>query len=404
MGCYKYVAYNKKGKKINGVINADSIINAKLSIKKDKLILKDIYEFKKNTNFIIYDFLFNKNINKKKILQYFHEMKILLESGIGIIDSLKIQEEETIDPQLKKIIFEIKNEIIKGNSIWEAFNNHKDIFSSLYINFIKIGELSGTLSENFSRIEENLKMEIEISKKIKEASFYPTIILVFSLIVVVFLIKYVLPNFINMFDDSNVKLPLITTIFLKIGNHIGKGIMILTIIISGLNYFRKKFLLKNKYKYHYHKYLLNIPFTGNIMKKKLITTISKNFSLMINSGMGIVESIDNIAINLNNSYIEINFIKMKNNILNGGDIGSSIKLLELYPNNYLKMILIGEETGKIVEIFDKISEISHNDMETLTKNLLVTIEPILILMLGIIIGLVVVAIYLPIFSMSELVV
>lgn len=404
MGSYKYIAYNKKGRKFTGIVNADSIKNAKLSVKKDKLILKDIYEFKKNTNFIIYDFLFNKKIHKEKILQCFHEMKVMLESGIGIIDSLKIQEEETIDIQLKKIIFEIKDEIIKGNSIWEAFNNYKNIFSPLCINFIKIGELSGTLSENFSRIEENLKMEISIGKKIKEASFYPAIILTFSSIVVIFLIKYVLPNFISMFDGSDVKLPMITSIFLAIGNHIGKGIIAFVIIISGLNYFRKKLLLIKKYRYSYHKYLLDVPISGNIIKKKLITTISKNFSLMLNSGMGIIESIDNITTNLNNSYIEVNFIKMKSSILNGGDIGNSIKLLELYPSNYLKMILIGEETGKIVEIFNKIAEISHNDMENLIKKLLVIIEPILILILGIIIGLVVVAIYLPIFSMSELVV
>ncbi|MGF6906634.1 type II secretion system F family protein [Fusobacterium sp. PH5-44] len=404
MGSYRYIAYNKKGNKINGIIKADSIANAKLSLKKNKLILIDISESSKNASSFIYDFVFKKKIQKEKLLQYFHEMKIMLESGIGIVESLKIQEEETKDLQLKKIIGEIRKEITKGNTIWEAFNNYEDTFSPLYINFIKVGELSGTLSENFARIEENLKMEIDIRKKIKEASFYPTVILSFSLIVVIFLIKYVLPNFISMFEDSSVKLPLITIIFLTIGNHIGKGLALFMAIIGGLIYSMKKLLLRKKYRYRYHKYSLNIPFCGNIIKKKLITTISKNFSLLLNSGMGIIESIENITNNINNSYIETNFIRVKENILSGSNISDSIKLLELYPNNYLKMILIGEETGKIVEIFDKIAEISHSDMENIIKNLLVVIEPMLILLLGIIIGLVIVAIYLPIFSISELVI
>jgi len=401
---YEFIAYNKKGHKITGTKTALSLEDAKIAIKKDKLILRKIKKLNENKISLPLNFLSQNRISKEKILQFTDEIKLILESGIGIIEALQMQEDETKEKHIKKVIINIKNNIIEGSSIWESFGKYENIFGSFYINLIKIGEFSGTLSENFERLSQNLKMEINIKNKVKEAAFYPGIILSFSIVVIVFLLKYVLPNFLQIFEESPVELPMITRVFIHLGNHVGKSLLILTTIVSAGFYYHKKLLQKDKYRYSFHYYLLKIPLVRDIISKKLLTTISKNFSLMINAGIGIIDSIDNISTNLGNDYITENLFQMKSKILAGNSIGSSIRILNIFPNNYIKMINIGEETGKIVEMFDKISEISREEMEKVIKKFLVILEPLLILILGIIIGLVVIAIYLPIFSMSDIVV
>lgn len=401
---YKFIAYDKKGQRIIGIKNALSLEEAKNSIKKDRLILKKIKKVNHKKISLTLPFLGKNRISKEKILQFTEEIKIILESGIGIIEALQIQEDETREKPLKEMIIDIKTNISEGSSIWEAFGKYENILGSFYINLVKIGEFSGTLSDNFHRLSKNLKMEVNIKNKIKEAAFYPGIILSFSFVVIIFLLKYVLPGFVQMFEGSTVELPMITRIFLYLGNNLGIGIFILMLVGSVGFYLHKKLLLKEKYRYSFHYFLLKIPIWGEIIRKKLVTTISKNFSLMINSGIGIIDSIENISTNIGNDYITENLFQMRNKILAGNNIGTSIRLLNIFPNNYIKMIIIGEETGKIVEIFDKISDIAKDDMEKIIKKFLVILEPLLILILGIIIGLVVIAIYLPIFNMSDIVV
>ncbi|MDR3260148.1 MAG: type II secretion system F family protein [Fusobacteriaceae bacterium] len=396
MSIYNYTAFDTKGKQKHGKKEAIDINDLKKILRSENLILL-------NGKLEKHIFLFKQKIDKRKILFFTREVKIMLESGIDIIRVLAIEEEEIENLKFKEIIRDIKNEILSGKSIGDSFKKHENIFDETYINYLKIGESSGTLTENIDRICQYIEIDLELSAKIKEAMFYPTIIFIFSILVIFFLVGFVLPNFVEMFIDSGTELPLLTRVLLFFSDHILKIFMILLSVILCLRYLRQQIFKNPEKKYEYQRKIFNIIIFGNIFKKNIISKLSKNFALLLNSGMVITSVIENISNNIDNVYIEKKLYKMKILILSGNEIGNSITELGIFPKNYITMIKIGEESGKLVEIFEKISEISQEEMEREIKRMLIFIEPLMIMILGIAIGIVVVAIYLPIFSMSDLI-
>lgn len=182
----------------------------------------------------------NKKISYVDILSFTRELKIMLESKISIIEALKIQENQYENSKLGEIISEIRKDILNGNSMGEAFKNYRNIFGNFYVDLLYLGEISGKITENLERISINLELENKIRKKMIEALFYPCIVIVFSMIVIIFLMVYVLPNFVEMFNESGTTLPFLTKILMKISKNIHYIIILLICISTLIIYLRKK--------------------------------------------------------------------------------------------------------------------------------------------------------------------
>ena len=389
---YKYTAYDIRGKKYKGKKEFSTEAEFRKFLKSKRMILIKFEILKKN-----------KKISYVDILSFTRELKIMLESKISIIEALKIQENQYENSKLGEVISEIRKDILNGNSMGEAFKNYRNIFGNFYVDLLYLGEISGKITENLERISINLELENKIRKKMVEALFYPCIVIVFSMIVIIFLMVYVLPNFVEMFNESGTTLPFLTKILMKISKNIHYIILLFICICTVIICIRKKIKSNIKDKFYYDKFVMKIPVYNKIMTKNIIIRFSKNMALMLESGMLVTEILELMQESFDNIFAKAGIEDMRYSIISGGGIAESLKQLEIYPSRYQKMVVIGEESGELVNMFHKISQLCQEELESYIGKILILIEPIMIIILGLILGVVIIAIYLPIFNLSEII-
>lgn len=389
---YRYTAYNLKGKKCRGKKEFSNEMEFRKFLKSKRMILIQFDILKKT-----------KKISQENILSFTRELKIMLESRIGIVEALDIQKNQYENSKFGEIIFEIRKDILNGNSIGDAFKKHRNIFGNFYVSLLYLGEKPGKIIENLERISVNLELENKIRKKMIEALFYPCIVIVFSMIVVIFLITYVLPNFVEMFNESGTKLPFLTKVLMGTSKNIHYILISMICIYIIIIYLRKKMKNNLKSRFEYDKFVMKIPIYKNIMIKNIIIRFSKNMALLMDSEMPIAEVLEVIIESCDNVVVKKDIEDMKFSIMSGEGIAESLKQIEIYTGKYQKMAAIGEKSGELINVFHKISQLCQEELENYIGKILILIEPVMIIILGLILGNVIIAIYLPIFNLSDVI-
>lgn len=388
---YKYRAYDKNGKLKKGIIVAKDEKELKIFLRKERLRLKEFFEIKEKVK-----------ISKQEILNFTKEIIIMLESGISIIKVFEIQEEQ-YRTSFKNILKEIRENLLKGDSIGEAFKKNEKIFGSFYVGMVNLGDLSGNLVENLKKICEHLELELAVVKKLKEVAFYPCIVLTFSVLILTFLMVFVFPNFIKIFEESKTELPLLTRILIKVSENFYKIIFlfiyILTIIIFCLKNIRNNSRVKEKF----DRALLTIPLVKNFIIGNYIIRFSKNISIMLSSGMLILDILKLLKDFFDNTVIKKEIERLEKSLFEGKQLSEVMREESLFPEKYRKLIVVGEKSGELVKMFEQIAKLEEERMENSIKKLLTLVEPILIIVLGLILSIIIIAIYLPIFNMSNLI-
>ena len=388
---YKYVGYDRYGNIKYGTCSASDEIKLKEILKKERIRIKKFSEI-----------TIRRKIFKEEILNFTKEILIMLDSGISIIKILEIQEQQYKAP-LKDILGELKRDILNGDTLGEAFKKYEEIFGSFYIGMIFLGESSGNLDKNLRKICEYLELEIRIIKKIKEVIFYPCILLTFSILILTFLMIYIFPNFIKLFEESKRELPLLTRILIGVSNNFHMFILfficILIIIIFFIRYIKKDRILKEKY----DGILLKVPIIKSFIIGNFIIRFSKNISIMLSSGIVIMDILKLLKNFFENIVIKRELEKIEELLFEGKQLSEGLKKNNLFPQKYIKLVIVGEKSGELSRVFEQIAKLEEERIERDIKKLLTLVEPILIIILGLILSIIIIAIYLPIFNMSNLI-
>ena len=388
---YKYVGYDRYGNIKYGTCSASDEIKLKEILKKERIRIKKFSEITTKIK-----------ISKEEILNFTKEILIMLDSGISVIKILEIQEQQYKAP-LKDILGELKRDILNGDTLGEAFKKYEEIFGSFYIGMIFLGESSGNLDKNLRKICEYLELEIRIIKKIKEVIFYPCILLTFSILILTFLMIYIFPNFIKLFEESKRELPLLTRILIGVSNNFHMIILfficILIIIIFFIRYIKKDRVLKEKY----DGILLKVPIIKSFIIGNFIIRFSKNISIMLSAGIVIIDILKLLKNFFENIVIKRELEIIEELLFEGKQLSEGLKKNNLFPQKYIKLVIVGEKSGELSRVFEQIAKLEEERIERDIKKLLTLVEPILIIILGLILSIIIIAIYLPIFNMSNLI-
>ena len=328
---------------------------------------------------------------KEKILFFTNELAIMLKSGLTFTTAIEIILKEEKDKNFKEVLKKIHKNLIAGKSIFESFKNFDKIFGNTYLYMLKIGEVSGSITERLEDISKSLEFDLANQKKLGGILVYPIVVISLTLIIVTFLLTFILPNFITIFEENQVELPLITRILLFISRNFH---YILVLIIVYINNNKLKRIQKDKW-------LLNMRLFGELRKLSLSSDLYHSFSILLSVGIGIIESVDILYMNNNNYYIKENLLEVKKSLLAGNNIATALKKLNLYNERFSILITAGEESGYLSENLLQISKILKQDFEYKLKKLMSLLEPLVVVFLGLIVAFVVVAIYLPILSIGD---
>lgn len=339
---------------------------------------------------------------KEKILFFTKELTIMLKSGITFMNSIEILLKEEKEKNFKQILKKIYKNLASGKNIFNSFKEFSNIWGNTYLYMLKVGELTGTLEQRLEDISNNIEFELETKKKIGGILIYPLIVLCLTFIIVSFLLIFILPNFISIFEENNIELPFVTKILIFISRTF-HFILIFIIFIVFLLFSLNKHINNNKFKkIKKDHFILKFPIFGEIIKLSLAAELYHSLFLLLSVGHSLIDGIDILYMNTNNFYIKENLLLVKRSLLSGENISNSFKKLDLYNSRFSLLITSGEESGNLAENFFQISKILKQDFEYNLKKKIAFIEPITVIFLGMVVAFIVIAIYLPILSVGEI--
>ncbi|MEK7452986.1 MAG: type II secretion system F family protein [Patescibacteria group bacterium] len=325
----------------------------------------------------------------------------MISSGVDILEAVDILYEDAEKPTLRKIFSTIKFDLEKGLPLSSAFAKYPKFFSDAYINTIKSGEESGTLEKTFKDLELQLKKENELFKKIRSAIAYPILLLIVSFSIVILLIIFVLPKLTKVFTQSGVKLPVPTQILLNISSFISSNwfLILLFFIIS---FIVVKIFKKTRIgKIIIYNLISHIPLLGILVKKVILSRLARILSALLKSGTPIVRSLKISAdASANILYKEaLNNIAEKE-ISKGATLGGSLRHRpELFPRMFVSLVSVGEKTGSVDNVFESIADFYEDEVEESLKSLVSVLEPLLLIIMGFIVGSIAISVILPIYGL-----
>lgn len=394
---FKFKAMDINNKKIHGTF-----------IAQDEDDLKDIIE---NQNYYLISykkipessqlFSFLEKIKLRDFTLFCRQFAIMLKAGLNIDKSVLILKNSCKNTKLKGILEVVYNDLMKGKMLSESFAKYPKTFPLFFRNMVEIGESSGRLDIIFMRLAEYYEKEAKTKNKVKQALAYPIFLLILTFGVLAVIALFVMPNFASMFEQFGADLPPISVAVMNISSFIKENILnilatilvlILVFTLLGRNKSVKKF---------YDKLKLNMPIFRNITIAKITSMFANGFSVLLNSGVSLLVSIDTISRLLGNKIVEEKLQIVKNQISAGKPVANSLETIDLFPRMLTEMVSVGEATGNLEEVLDKISDYFDEELDIEIKNMTASIEPIMILLIGFIVVIVLLAIFLPMLELMS---
>ena len=342
-----------------------------------------------------------KGFNSKDFLLFNQEFSVLIRAGLSIVAVLDVIIEKGDKSKLLAIIRNVRNEIAAGESISGAFGKYPAIFPGLYIASLKAGEKSGDIPLAISRYIEYMKSTDKIKQKVISSSLYPLILFTASCFVFFFLLIYVVPSLTGSFIGTDTQIPVITSILIALSNTIRSGFFYILAIIASLYIAIFYFIKTEKGRMFYDKLKIDIPFFGDIYLNYSISKLTRTLSTVLSGGIPLVETIKISSGTLNNSFLKIHLENAVKKIEEGAGFSDSLLATNFFPKLALRMISAGEGSGALEQVLNDIADFYENSVDTKLSILTSTIEPMLMIIMGFLIGFIVLAMYMPIFQLAS---
>lgn len=397
MPLYNYQATDLKGKKVSGTKEAENPEQLKKILKNERLIVKS-FSLKKDIEISI----FPKRINENQVISFTRELAVMVESGLSLLGALNVQDETLKKGELKKLVGKLKRNITEGNSLFSGFMEYKNIFGPTYINLIRVGEISGTLSKTMEELAYLLEKNQEIRKKVKGAMVYPVTVMIITLIITTGLILFVLPSFTVMFTDTGVPLPFLTQLLLDISDAIRAHWMATIGIIVTSAFILKKVFRTEVGMEIKNRILYNIPVLGPLLRESVTLRFTRTLATLMEGGVSVIKSLEIAAESIGDPYFIKKIGEVQEDIRSGGRIAKSLEKTKFFSIPTISMISVGEESGEIVTMFKKISDYNEKHLNYIIRDALTLIEPIMVVFLGLMVGTIIIAMYLPMFEMINI--
>lgn len=395
MAQYNYKAMDKNGKAKKGSIEAINLDKAKEKLKSEGLIVQDIKEQgagKKGGG---------KKVKDKDLAVFCKQFSAVLNAGVTIISALEMMSEQLENKTLKRALQEAQSYVQKGGTLADAFKLNPKVFPPIMINMTAAGEMSGNLEICFDRLTTHFETANALHSKVKGAVTYPIVILIVVAAVVAVLLVGVIPQFSQMFDDLGSELPAATQMLVNLSNFLRHKWYILVIIVAAIVFGLKAFGKTEPGSLMYAKIGIKFPLFGNLTIKSAAATFSRTMATLMASGISLIDAVEQVAKMINNRIIREALLDAKTQIAKGVPLSKPLRDCGIFPPMLPQMTKIGEETGNIEDMMDKVADYYEMEVNDATDALTAAMEPLIIVIMGVVVGGIVMAIYSPMLSMYD---
>jgi len=407
LAVYEYKALNIKGKEESGIIEAESRISAGQILKRMDLYPVTLNETtektieKKRRDISLSTLL--ERITRSDISVFTTQFAALVEAGMPVVESFEIAIQQTEKRSMRKMLSVIKEEVNKGVSLADAFKLFPRHFSPLFINMVRAGEESGSLEIVLMRLADFLQVQLETQSRIMATLAYPVLMLIVGITVVFFLVTFVVPTVTGIFEEMNQALPLPTMILIGVSSFLEKAWVYIGLIIIALFLFFNRYKRTPGGKELIDRLKLKIPLLGNQYKKIIMARFTRTLGTLLSNGVPIVTSFDIVKNIIDNTIISTEIERARDDIKEGKEISKPLARSGIFPPVVVNMIAVGEKSGQLEEMLNRVSKIMETELDSSLKKLLSLLEPLMILFMGTIVAFIVISILLPIFEMNQLI-
>ncbi len=405
MALFNYKVRSPQGNVLTGTMEAKEQRMVVDRLRGQRLIVLEIGEIKKSASRDILDSInfLKKKVKQKDLVLFSRQLSTLIGAGVPIVQGLTILLEQIENPAFKKVIASVREDIESGTSITEALSHHPTVFSDLYVNMVRSGELGGILDVILERLSAYLESAAALRGKIKSAMVYPAVIALVAAGVTAFLLIVVVPTFVKIFEQAGARLPLPTQMLLAFSNFLRRYIIFVIIGLIAFVVGLRQYYKTEAGSMYIDRLLLRLPLFGTLLRKVAVAKFTKTFGTLVKSGVPILQALETVAKTSGNRVIEKAVLQAKESIREGERISDPLKASGAFPPMVTQMISVGEETGNLDAMLAKISEFYEREVDAAVSGLTSMIEPVIVVFMGVIIGAIAVAMYMPMFELGALV-
>jgi len=407
MPVYTYAALNQRGKASKGIINADSPRAARAKLRQSQLFPTELIETAKDETAAhsrnIRDIQLFSRVRAQDLTIMTRQFATLLSASLTVVDSMTALIEQTENAALKKTLIQVRESVNEGRSLGEALDEHRRVFSPLFINMVRAGEASGALPVVLLRLADFSEHQLETRKKITSRMYYPIVMLVVGALVLLALLTYVVPTITTIFADMDKSLPWQTRLLISVSDFMQAYWWLVAAGIAGIVMGLRRYRTTERGTRWFDAWAIRLPIFGSLNLKLAMSRFTRTLGILLQSGIPLLDALDISRAVLNNTVLSQSIASAQELIREGSDIATPLRNSGYFPPLVSHMISIGERSGQLEEMLLRVSETYDTEVRTSIESLTSLIEPIITVVMAVVVFCIMLAILLPIFEINTMV-
>lgn len=399
METFSYTAVGADGKEKKGSIVAETREDAARSLKEQGLLLMSIGKQSALDKDINFSFGKKKGVKVRDLSVFCRQFSSIIKAGVNVINALSMMSEQTENKKLKAAIKNVQSNVEKGETLSSAMRSEGDIFPSLLVSMVAAGEASGSLETAIERMAIQFEKDAKISGMVKKAMIYPIILIVVMIGVVIAMMMFVIPNFMDMFEGLDAEMPFMTVMVINMSNFILDKWWLLILIVAGIVFVYKSYYKTDAGRHVIDRLKIKIPVFGVLTVKTACARFSRIMSTLLSAGMPMISAIEIAAGTMDNVLFKDALQKVRSGVALGMGFSQQIGVTRLFPAMLVHMVGIGEETGNIEDMLTNVANYYDEEVELATQSVTALMEPMIIIVMAVVVGALVLAIYQPMITL-----
>jgi type IV pilus assembly protein PilC len=402
MAAFAYDAINSQGLEISGVIHAPDLTTARDQLQMRGLLAQSLRERasagKRGARSPF------KKVKPKSLQVFARQFATMIASGVSVVAALVTLEEQTDDRYLAEVIADVRSEVEGGIVLSKALARHPKVFNRLFVSMVEAGESSGTLATVLDRVAVQIEKETQIKRRVKGAMIYPAVVITFASLVLTFMLLFIIPVFVKIYDQLHGNLPMLTQLVMKVSYALRHWWFLIfpaiALIVVGLRYLKRT----ERGRQTWDRFKLRIPMRiGDVVHKVALARFARTLSTLVSAGVDIIKALEITGATSGNWVVEQSLVRIKARVHEGVPISQPLLEDPVFPPMVGQMVKIGEETGELDDMLGKVADFYEDEVDTSIQSLTSIVEPILMIFVGVMVGTIVISMYLPMFKMLTLI-
>jgi type IV pilus assembly protein PilC len=395
MPSYEWKGRDRSGNPQSGVLigdNKDAVIAA---LRRQQIVVTTVKEKGKEIALP----KFGGGIRQKAVAVFTRQFSVMIDAGLPLVQCLDILGQQQDNKAFQKIILQVRQDVEAGSSLADALRKHPQAFSDLYVHMVAAGEAGGILDTILQRLANYIEKSVKLRSQVRSAMIYPLAVITIAIVVVYVILWKVIPVFATLFESLGTQLPFLTQIIVNLSRFIGNFWWLIFLVIGGAIFALRQYYRTEAGRYQIDKLMLKAPVLGMLLRKIAVARFCRTLGTLLSSGVAILESLEITARTAGNAVIEESILKVRKDVEEGKSLAEPLARTEQFPPMVCQMVGVGEQTGAMDTMLSKIADFYEDEVDAAIEGMMALLEPVMIAFLGVVIGTIVVAMYLPMFSL-----